>query len=59
MDLLKEMSKKIGINYINMYTDPSVDPFVLDPKSHFAKDGFHPSSLGYQVWFETIKKNIK
>lgn len=53
-----DFGKKHSITYINMYTDPKVDPFVKDPTSHFAEDSFHPSSLGYKVWFTTIKENI-
>lgn len=52
------LAKKYTITYINLYQDPSLDPFVQDPKKYFAADSFHPSSLGYAVWFEIMKKEL-
>ncbi len=45
----------IGGNYVDLFTDPHVDPIVLQPKKYLAADGFHPSSLGYMLWFEKMK----
>ncbi len=52
------LAKKDAITYVNTYQDPRVDPFIQNPELYFAADSFHPSSLGYGVWFETIKKHI-
>ena len=53
-----ELGEKRGIIYISTYLDPSIDPFVLDPENYFAADSFHPSSLGYKVWFDLIAKRL-
>lgn len=53
------LAKKNNITYINLYQDPLHDPFVQDPKKYFAEDSFHPSSLGYGIWFELIKKELE
>lgn len=55
----EDMAKVAGINYINLYTDPHSDPFILEPNVYFAADSFHPSSAGYGVWFDIIKKNLR
>lgn len=44
-----------GGAYVNLYVDPAVDPFVQEPARYLAADGFHPSSLGYALWFEKIR----
>ena len=44
----------VGAQYVNLYTAPTTDPFVLEPKKYFSKDGLHPSSEGYGVWFEKL-----
>lgn len=54
----EELATKTDVMYVNLYQDPSIDPFVQNPKTYFAKDGFHPSSVGYQFWFETIKEQL-
>lgn len=53
------VSEKVGIMYVNTYQDPSVDPFVLNPKEYFSKDGFHPTTRGYHVWFTMIKERLE
>lgn len=49
----------IGGVYVNLYTDPHLDPIVLLPKQYLAADGFHPSSLGYMLWFEKMKYTLQ
>lgn len=44
--------------YVNLYIEPKDDPFTLEPEKYLAEDGLHLSSLGYEVWFETVKRNL-
>lgn len=46
---------EMGGTYVNLYTDPSQDPIVLEPKKYLASDGFHPSNFGYMFWFQKVK----
>jgi len=41
--------------YVNLYLPPGKDPFLKDPKKYLAADGLHPSSEGYELWFEQLK----
>ncbi len=43
-----------GGTYINLYEDPKTDPYVQQPEIYLAKDGFHPTSAGYALWFKKI-----
>lgn len=52
------LSNKLDVMYVNLYDEPSVDPFVLHPEIYFAKDMFHPSSEGYKVWFTKVEKHL-
>ena len=47
-----------GAHYINLYKQPAVDEFALEPQKYFAIDGLHPSSEGYRVWFESLQKAL-
>jgi lysophospholipase L1-like esterase len=53
-----EVAREKGIIYVNLYVPPAQDPFVQDPDIYLAKDGLHPSSAGYQRWFEQIQKQL-
>ena len=54
----QDLSDRTGVTYVNLYEDPSVDPFVLHPQLYFAKDKFHPSSVGYKYWFSQVEKYL-
>lgn len=53
-DGFEAVVKNAGGVYVNLYQDPSTDPFVQEPDIYLAKDGFHPTSAGYKLWFEEI-----
>ena len=47
-----------GGTYVELYDPPETDPFVRNPREYFAPDGFHPSSLGYKLWFEKLQDQV-
>lgn len=53
-----KLAKKRGITYVNLFIPPSKDPFVKDPGRYLSPDGLHPSSEGYEFWFEQIKRAL-
>ncbi len=48
------VSSKAGVVYVNLYTPPKQDLFILEPTVYFAGDRLHPSSAGYALWFGKI-----
>lgn len=50
------MAERAGAVYVNLYRPPREDPFVRDPYTYLAADGFHPSSAGYGIWFDALEK---
>ena len=54
----KEVVEAQGGTYVELYDPPDTDPFIRNPLQYFAPDGFHPSSLGYKLWFEKLKKQV-
>lgn len=50
------LAEKVGAVYVNLYRPPLEDPFVRDPQTYLAADGFHPSGAGYGVWFNVLEK---
>lgn len=53
-----EAVPRVGGTYVNLYEPKETDPFVKEPDVYLAKDEFHPSSAGYQVWFRKIEKAL-
>jgi lysophospholipase L1-like esterase len=57
-DSFEVVVKNAGGVYVNLYEDPSTDPFVQEPEKYLARDGFHPTSAGYKLWFEKIIEKV-
>lgn len=54
----EQRSRALGITYVNLYEDPSREIFHNDRKTYFARDGFHPSSAGYGLWFDAVRAQL-
>lgn len=59
-DIFTEEAKHYSsVTYIDLYKTPENNVFNTDPKKFYARDGFHPSSEGYGVWYEDVKRALK
>ncbi len=54
-----EVAERLGITYVNLYKQPWNDLFIKEPARYLSPDGLHPSSEGYALWFEEVKKALK
>jgi lysophospholipase L1-like esterase len=52
-------SERANYTYVDLYTEPENDPFVLESHIYTANDGLHPSDAGYQLWYEKLKPVLK
>lgn len=43
--------------YTNLYDRPENDLFMNLPELYYSADGLHPSSAGYNIWFEKLRAN--
>jgi lysophospholipase L1-like esterase len=57
-DLFKEIAQEKGVAYVDIYSEDKRVEYK-DPKTYYAADGFHPSSLGYQNWYSILKKTLE
>ncbi|MEJ0054062.1 MAG: GDSL-type esterase/lipase family protein [bacterium] len=51
------LAQEKGITYVNLYTPPAKDPFAKHPEIYLAKDGLHPSSAGYALFYQRLKES--
>lgn len=47
-----------NVTYVDLYRQPSADPFAQNPSKYYAIDSFHPSDAGYVDWFSLIVKKL-
>ncbi len=53
-DEFAKVGEETGITYVNFGIAPATKTISEKPEIYLAKDGLHPSSEGYRLWFETI-----
>lgn len=57
-DIFMRASEEVGVTYVDLYREKRTDPFFLEPYRYHAIDLFHPSSDGYGLWYEELKKSL-
>ena len=57
-DIFMRASGEVGVTYVDLYREKRTDPFFLEPYRYHASDLFHPSSEGYGLWYEELKKSL-
>jgi lysophospholipase L1-like esterase len=50
---VREAAARHGAVYVNLFKERGDDPFAQRAELN-ARDGLHPSDLGYRVWFDTL-----
>ncbi len=56
---IQKLVIKHEIAYADLYAKKHEDPFMKDKARYFAKDGIHPTSEGYSLWYIKIRKAIE
>ena len=52
--VVQRVTRELGVTFVDLFHDPSAEPFYKEPKRHYCADGLHPSGEGYGVWFATL-----
>ena len=52
--MVKRVTGELGVHFVDLFTDPSEDPFVKEPHRYYCPDGLHPSGDGYGIWFKAL-----
>lgn len=55
----KEADRRSSVNYVDLFKVAEDDIFSTDIKKYYAPDFFHPSSAGYEVWYQDIQTYLK
>lgn len=51
-----DLSKELGVQYVDLFREKGNEIFLGDPDRFYTPDYLHPSSEGYRVWYEELKK---
>lgn len=55
---MREASNRSKVQYVDLFESAENDVFNTDIDKYYAPDLFHPSSAGYGVWYEDVKKYL-
>jgi len=56
--VVKRVTAELGVTFVDLFRDPSEDPFVKEPRRYYCPDGLHPSGEGYGLWFTTLMSAV-
>jgi lysophospholipase L1-like esterase len=57
--LFLDVAAVTGVLYVDMFDGVADRPFVANPRRFFARDGFHPNSEGYALWYEAVTATLR
>lgn len=57
-DLIRVICHKYQISTVDLFTDDDHNPFSARPHELFASDGIHPSSRGYELWYNRMWREM-
>lgn len=57
-DLFRQVAHEKHVKFVDLLTADSTDPFQKNPEVFFSKDGIHPSSAGYHLWYQMMWREI-
>jgi len=52
--VVKRVTAELGVTFVDLFRDPTEDPFVKEPKRYYCPDGLHPNGEGYGLWFAAL-----
>jgi len=52
--VVERVTAETGVTFVDLFRDPSEDPFVKEPHRYYCPDGLHPSGEGYGLWFTAL-----
>jgi lysophospholipase L1-like esterase len=56
--MIERVTKELDVMFVDLFRDPSEDPFVQEPHRYYCPDGLHPSAEGYGIWFATLVAQV-
>ncbi|HXN15202.1 MAG TPA: SGNH/GDSL hydrolase family protein [Usitatibacter sp.] len=56
--MVERVSAELNVIFVDLFRDPSDDPFVQEPRRYYCPDGLHPSGEGYALWFATLLAQV-
>jgi lysophospholipase L1-like esterase len=55
---VKRVTDEMGVMFVDLFSDPTAEPFVREPRRYYCPDGLHPSGEGYAIWFSALLASV-
>jgi len=56
--MVKRVTEELDVMFVDLFSDPQSEPFLLEPRRYYCPDGLHPSGEGYAVWFAALLAQV-
>jgi lysophospholipase L1-like esterase len=58
-EIFMNAAKKHDVEYVDLFREKSDDPYAQDPAKYYSADFFHPSSDGYEDWYQFVSAKLE
>ncbi len=55
---IQEVANQVQVPVIELFTKDAQNPFLQYPDQVFARDGIHPNSRGYEMWYNRMWREM-
>ncbi len=52
--VVERVTAQMDVMFVDLYRDPTTEPFVREPRRYYCPDLLHPSGEGYAIWFSAL-----
>jgi len=56
--IVKRVTREMDVMFVDLYRDPTTEPFMREPRRYYCPDLLHPSGEGYAIWFAALLAQV-
>ncbi len=56
--IVDRVTHEMGVMFVDLFRNPTAEPFLREPHRYYCPDGLHPSGEGYAIWFAALIASV-
>ena len=56
--IVSRVTRELDVMFVDLFRNPTAEPFLREPHRYYCPDGLHPSGEGYALWFAALLSSV-